>query len=235
MTRPDERSRQIAKAVTELADFIWQQVPMQDVDNPGKLLWSPTVGTAFLDGLFREIEKVEVLLALKAGWMVPVEAAFRGQNRRRDTDDVFTAILGEWPANVRKPLGALLMTLFAIEKSWRVAVEPFPSLYWKRLRELGETLGAEGRKPPVRRRRRAGLVPKPLTAKQTETVQVVGECKGDLAEAARRLGIDRKTVKQHYDAASRKLGKIAVKHTTQPLRTDRRGQANVAQEDDRRR
>ena len=65
-------------------------------------------------------------------------------------------------------------------------------------------------------------------------MQIVGECKGSIADAARHLGKDPKTVRQHYRAASEKVGKSVVKHATEPLRTDRRGQANIANGDDRR-
>ena len=82
--------------------------------------------------------------------------------------------------------------------------------------------------------KRASVVSKPLTPRQVEVMQIVAECKGDLAEAARRLGLDRKTVMQHYTAAEKKLGKAAVKHATCALPRDRRGQAHVAEGDDRR-
>ena len=79
------------------------------------------------------------------------------------------------------------------------------------------------------------LNPKRLTAKQLEASQIVAECKGDIAEAARRLGKDAKTVRQHYTAATKKLGKTVVKHATKQLPSDRRGQANIADGEDRRR
>ncbi|MEW6358495.1 MAG: hypothetical protein AB1696_19330 [Planctomycetota bacterium] len=70
---------------------------------------------------------------------------------------------------------------------------------------------------------------RPLTDKQTEAMQIVGECKGSIAAAAKRLGRDHKTVRQHYDAALKKMGKKAVNHLIkkQRLPTDRRGQVNV--------
>ena len=83
------------------------------------------------------------------------------------------------------------------------------------------------------RRRRPPLTPKarPLTARQAEVVQIVGECRGDLAEAARRLGIDRKTVKESYDAGNRKLGIRAMpKPKTVALPVDRRGGITVAKD-----
>ena len=92
--------------------------------------------------------------------------------------------------------------------------------------------------PPAKpkRRKRASSKPRQLTAKQLEAAQIVGECKGNFAEAARRLGKDRKTVKQSYDAAMKKLGKEAVAtHQTRWYPRDRRGQAYLTAEDDRRR
>jgi DNA-binding CsgD family transcriptional regulator len=86
-----------------------------------------------------------------------------------------------------------------------------------------------------RKRKRQPVKGKALTPRQAEVVHIVGECKGDFAAVGRRLGIDRKTVEQHYNAAMQKLGKAAVKHATQPLRSDRRGQADLTPEDDRRR
>jgi predicted DNA-binding protein (UPF0251 family) len=85
-----------------------------------------------------------------------------------------------------------------------------------------------------RRRRKSGAAPRPLTAKQTEAAQIVGECKGNLAEAARRLGIDRKTLQERYEGALSKLGRQAVKHRVQSLPLDRRGQERLSCDDDRR-
>ena len=85
-----------------------------------------------------------------------------------------------------------------------------------------------------RRRRRSDKV-RPLTLRQTQVLAAVGECNGNLAAAARQLGVDRKTVAQHYEACLRKLGREAVRHATRRLPTDRRGQLNVCPEDDRRR
>ena len=78
-----------------------------------------------------------------------------------------------------------------------------------------------------RRRRKTDAAPRPLTAKQTEAVHIVGECKGNFTEAAARMGLDAATVRQHYNAGMAKLGGKAVKHGTQRLPSDRRGQDNV--------
>lgn len=90
---------------------------------------------------------------------------------------------------------------------------------------------------PVKRSfpiRRKPLIEPSLTDKQMEAVHIVGECKGNIAEAARRLGKDYSTIRQHYKAATAKLGKKAVKHSTKRLATDGRGQANVATDADKR-
>lgn len=76
---------------------------------------------------------------------------------------------------------------------------------------------------------------RPLTAKQGEALQIVGECKGNIAEAARRTGCDRKTMEQHYKTGMAKLGKSAVKHRTKRMPVDLRGQEHVGDGEDRRR
>jgi DNA-binding CsgD family transcriptional regulator len=103
------------------------------------------------------------------------------------------------------------------------------------LRPLPKELAAASRKRHPRRRKRPPTTGRPLSEKQIEAMQIVGDCKGNLAEAARRLGKDPKTVRQHYNAALRKLGKAAVKHATRALPSDRRGQVNLSADDDRRR
>ena len=87
---------------------------------------------------------------------------------------------------------------------------------------------------PGPKRRRATKPGKvcPLTGCQAETVQIVGECKGDIAAAARRLGKNRKTVEESYKVGLTKLGKAAVKHKTHLFARDRRGQADVTDGDD---
>lgn len=98
----------------------------------------------------------------------------------------------------------------------------------------GRLEGLAGDKP--KRRRRATDAPvKPLTAKQAEAAQIVAECEGSISRAAKRLGKSPKTIRQHYQAGMKKLGKNAVKHATRRLSHDRRGQANIAEDDDRRR
>lgn len=93
---------------------------------------------------------------------------------------------------------------------------------------------AHGVKPP-RRRRRSTPQPKPLTARQTEAMKHHGDCQGKIAEIARRMGVVRKTAAQHVKAAFTKLGKnVPTKAKTTSLKTDRRGQADVAKSDDHR-
>ncbi|MGE0607684.1 MAG: hypothetical protein AB7O62_11380 [Pirellulales bacterium] len=93
-------------------------------------------------------------------------------------------------------------------------------------------------KPKAKRPRRAPRgerQPKPLTKLQLEAFQAVQDCEGSIAKAARQLGRDRKTVDQHFTEANRKLGKaIVAKPTTTQLRDDRRGQADVCKDDDKR-
>lgn len=60
-----------------------------------------------------------------------------------------------------------------------------------------------------RRTRKRNTKPRALTDKQMQAAHIVWECKGNVTEAARRLGVDRTTVRQHYQAAMQKLGKSA--------------------------
>jgi len=93
-------------------------------------------------------------------------------------------------------------------------------------------------KPAKAKRTRRGTrdrKPRPLTPRQTEVVQIVGECRGDIAKAAKRLGLHRKTVAEAYRAGLKKLGKVAVTHGTRLYSRDRRGQADISDADDMRR
>ncbi len=86
-----------------------------------------------------------------------------------------------------------------------------------------------------RRRRRSTQQPKKLTPKQTEALKLHGDCNGNIAEVARRIGKDRKTAEQHVNAAFTKLGQnVPTKAKTTSLKTDRRGQADIAKSDDHR-
>jgi predicted DNA-binding protein (UPF0251 family) len=102
--------------------------------------------------------------------------------------------------------------------------------------EPGPEHAVAGRETRVRgkgrgRRRRMRQEPRPLTPKQTEAMQIVGECEGDLAEAARKVGICRKSLAERYSAALKKIGLTAaqyLKPKTVSLPRDRRGQVAVA-------
>jgi predicted DNA-binding protein (UPF0251 family) len=92
---------------------------------------------------------------------------------------------------------------------------------------------------PVRKRRKrrrsSNETPKPLTELQVEAIKLHGDCEGNTAEVARRMGISRKAAEQHIKLANKKLGKMAVqKKKTKSLPTDRRGQENLSEDDDRR-
>jgi hypothetical protein len=90
---------------------------------------------------------------------------------------------------------------------------------------------------PKRRRKFGTQKPRPLTTRQVEVVEIVGECRGNVAEAARRLGRDRKTIEETYRAALAKLGKSVYwnRNKTRLLTRDCRGQEDVADIDDQRR
>jgi hypothetical protein len=86
-------------------------------------------------------------------------------------------------------------------------------------------------------RKRRQSDPRPLTPIQAEAVQIVGECQGDIAKAARHLGKDRKTVEQNYEAGMAKLaatGSSDNKRKPGGLPTGLRDDAEVTADDDRR-
>jgi hypothetical protein len=83
-----------------------------------------------------------------------------------------------------------------------------------------------------RRRRASAREPAPLTPAQTEAMQLVGEHKGNVAAAARAAGKSRAAMKKLYDKATRKLGKKAIRHFTQRLPRDSRGQETIAAEEE---
>jgi len=89
--------------------------------------------------------------------------------------------------------------------------------------------------------RRPPLEPKTrrLTPRQTEVMQIVGECKGNFAEAGRRLSLDRTTVKQHYAAALEKMKAAGVrapdrqlKKAVGPLPKGARGEVDIYENKD---
>lgn len=101
-----------------------------------------------------------------------------------------------------------------------------------------DSAGTAGRenKETGKRRQRGGYTPKPLTAIQTETVQRVSECDGDIAKAAKQMGKSYKTVQGAYQAAMKKLGATGIKRlpkaATQQLPHDKRGQVYMSKEED---
>ncbi|MFA7238159.1 MAG: hypothetical protein WC058_14960 [Phycisphaeraceae bacterium] len=77
-------------------------------------------------------------------------------------------------------------------------------------------------------RRRSNREP---TKRQLEVVTVINNFNGNFAEAARQLGLNRKTVKQHFDVAMRKVGKLGaplLKQKTKAMAHDHRGQVDIA-------
>ena len=86
-----------------------------------------------------------------------------------------------------------------------------------------------------RRRRKRPAQPKPMTALQLEAYETVSNCKGNFSQAADKLGKNRKTVEQHYNAALAKLAtlksetqaNIVPKHRARKLSADQRGQEMV--------
>jgi predicted DNA-binding protein (UPF0251 family) len=83
---------------------------------------------------------------------------------------------------------------------------------------------------PRKRRRKADRPVAPLTAKETEAAQLVGEHKGSFASAAHAAGVSRQAMAKRYKKAMAKLGESAARQKrpqTQRLPEDRRGQATI--------
>lgn len=102
---------------------------------------------------------------------------------------------------------------------------------------LDEAVKPAANKPKRTRRPSKSRKSRPLTVWQTEVVQIVGECKGNIAEAARQLGKNRKTIEEAYRAGMGKLGKTIYrsKDKTRLLPRDKRGQEAVSEDEDLRR
>lgn len=95
---------------------------------------------------------------------------------------------------------------------------------------------AGGPAKPKRTRRRLPKSGDPsLTPKQVEAVFLVGECEGNVTAAAKRAGIDPKSMRDRYKGALAKLGRAGVpKPKTRQMPRDLRGQDSVTKSDDRR-
>lgn len=94
------------------------------------------------------------------------------------------------------------------------------------------TCDAIERKRPRRSRKRSSAdQPPSLTDKQLEALLAFRDCEGNVAEAARRVGITRKSLQERIAAANRKLGELAVSRDKRPKTekspTDRSGQSLV--------
>ena len=78
---------------------------------------------------------------------------------------------------------------------------------------------------PGRNRKPTKSPAKPLTAKQVEILRLHGECKGNMSEVARRMGVTHPTATQHYTEAHKKLGITA----SERARTTRLGADHLGQ------
>jgi DNA-binding CsgD family transcriptional regulator len=136
------------------------------------------------------------------------------------------------------PISAVAWAVYSLIQDGQIVAEKIdvPDTGWGTDFKVkpSQTFGA-----PQKLRRRAGKPRKPsgLTDRQIEIVQIVGECKGNIALAARKLGRDRKTIDEVYRAGMAKLGKTIYRSIdkTRLLVRDRRGQETVSEADDLRR
>jgi DNA-binding CsgD family transcriptional regulator len=97
---------------------------------------------------------------------------------------------------------------------------------WARSAESASSDSQE--QPKTRRRRRTEKKEQPLTEREAEAVHQVGDHKGNLAAAARVMGVSYQRVQYLYRRAMKKLGRRAAKTKTVPLPVDRRGQTVVS-------
>lgn len=85
-------------------------------------------------------------------------------------------------------------------------------------------------KPKTGTKRRRTAPQRGLTDRQVEAMNVVAECMNNFAEAGRRMRLNPKTVRQHYDAGMAKTAAIQSGRgapRTQAIPTDHRGQGLV--------
>jgi hypothetical protein len=183
------------------------------------------------DDLDRRGPKLEAL----ANAIKETAAARKAENH---ADDLLT---WEAPPSLAGAASAALQLLQMSEDANQKWVHQVVSKYWHRpdawdavrehfkgfaLRLLGADKAA--RSPKRKRRRASVLRVVPLTEKQCEAAYLVGEHKGNISAAARAAGRKRQAMEKSYKTAMKKLGMRIVKPKTQPLPSDRRGQADVA-------
>jgi hypothetical protein len=102
--------------------------------------------------------------------------------------------------------------------------------------DAGDHGSKDNGKQSRRRRRKGNRKTRPLTAKESEAVHIVGEHKGNITKAAEEIGVSRQALTKRFKAAHKKLGTKAMpKPKTKPMPTDRRGQETTSEADDRRR
>ena len=164
------------------------------------------------------------------------ECIVRKDKDNSEKDGIFDTIIMIWRTGVNH-MERFVFELGDIVASVAILLgSPTYNLYYHNLDGIVPTRPTDrptfGQKKTANKRRRLRRKPSSLTPKQTEAFAIVQECKGNIAEAARRLGLDYSTVKQHYDVACEKAGYKAAKPKTTRLRHDKRGQVNIAKEDD---
>ena len=116
----------------------------------------------------------------------------------------------------------------------RLSGKTIPSATYGQTVQLAQWVSPKNQERKRSRRPSKTSKPRKLTTLQTEAIQIVGEYKGNIAEAARRLNKDRKTIEEAYKSGLAKLGKVAVQRGTRTFPRDRRGQVDLGQDDDRR-
>jgi hypothetical protein len=100
----------------------------------------------------------------------------------------------EWPG-LSRPSEEALALVFAAPSTKTTPAEV----------KSDDRLGAKRLHRPLRGSRR-------ITDKQTRAIEVVAECQGNFCQAANKLGVTPKTVRQHYFAGIAKIGGQANAH-----------------------
>ncbi len=159
----------------------------------------------------------------------------------RDTYDLIRLVIGPCEENPRSRFGPEQIREFY--GRWACSEFRRQQAFLRNLKAIeygmereAALVGIASRATPKRprKRHRATDEIKPLTDKQSEAVYIVNECRGNIAEAARRLGKDPATVRQAFRTGMKKLGAIALDHKTTKMPTGKRGESSVSAEDDRR-